>query len=262
MHENTRGVASETTGPRILEKARNLGASAAGIASVEDLRRVASYRVFRDDLYYEDLPSVRWPEEHRSVLVWALPHPSSQPALDWWNMEVAESPGNLVLLDQSRQLRLWLDAELGITSWASPYHPKGEGFAFLKDAAALAGLGVIGKHNLLITPESGTRVRLRAIFMDADLPATGPITDFDPCDGCPMPCHRACPENAFEGGRYERVGCQVEMDRNEAAAEVIEGAVMGMDEAAETTKYCRNCELACPAAVAGQPTAGVSPSPG
>jgi NAD-dependent dihydropyrimidine dehydrogenase PreA subunit len=38
------------------------------------------------------------------------------------------------------------------------------------------------------------------------------------------------------------------MDRNEAAAEVIEGSVMGIDEAAKTTKYCRNCELACPVA--------------
>ena len=46
-----------------------------------------------------------------------------------------------------------------------------------------------------------------------------------------------------------REGASVALhDRNEAAAEVIEGAVLGIDEAAETTKYCRNCELACPVA--------------
>lgn len=248
MDGTPKGLESEAIGSKILGKARDLGASAAGIANVTDLRRSPSYRVFRDDPYYENYPGAQWPKEHRSVLVWALPHPSSQPSLDWWNVKVADSPGNIVLIDQSRQLGQWLDEELGITSWPSPYHPKGKGFAILKDAAALAGLGVIGKHNLLITPEWGTRVRLRAIFMDADLPATGPIRNFDPCDGCPMPCHRACPENAFEGGRYERARCQVEMERNEAAAAEIEGAVMSIDEAAEMTKYCRRCELACPVA--------------
>jgi epoxyqueuosine reductase len=248
MDAEPKGVESQTTALKILEKARSLGASAAGIASVTDLRRAPSYRVFREDPYYGNYPSAQWPDAHRSVLVWALAHPSSQPSLDWWNVKLVDSPGNLVLIDQSRQLRRWMDEELGITSWPSPYHPKGEGFAILKDAAVLAGLGVIGKHNLLITPGSGTRVRLRAIFFDADLPATGPITDFDPCDGCPMPCHRACPENAFVGGHYERTRCQVEMDRNEATAGVVEGAVMGIDEAAEMTKYCRNCELACPVA--------------
>ena len=63
-----------------------------------------------------------------------------------------------------------------------------------------------------------------------------------------MPCHRACPQSAFEGGLFQRARCKVEMDRNEAAAEVIEGSVMGIDEAAKTTKYCRNCELVCPVA--------------
>ena len=249
MDGQPKGVDSETTALRILEKARNFGASAAGIASVADLRRVPSYTVYRDDPYYKDYPGVEWPDEHRSVLVWALPHPSSEPVLDWWNMKVpGHTPGNRVLVGQSEQLRLWLAEELGISAWSSPYTPKGAGFAFLKDAAVLAGLGVIGKHNLLITPEFGTRVRLRAIFMDAELRTTGPVSDYYPCDGCPMPCHRACPQSAFEGGLFQRARCKVEMDRNEAAAEVIEGSVMGIDEATKTTKYCRNCELVCPVA--------------
>jgi epoxyqueuosine reductase len=250
MDERPQGLDGESTRLRILDKARELGASASGIASVADLSRVPSYAIYRDDPYYEDYPGAQWPDEHRSVLVWALPHPSSQPSLDWWSKKLpGHTPGNQVLVDQSEQLRLWMAEELGITAWSSPYHPKGAGFAFLKDAAALAGLGVIGKHNLLITPEFGTRVRLRAVFMDADLPVTGPISDFDPCDGCPRPCHRACPQGAFEDGGFERARCKVEMDRNEAAAEVVEGAVMGIDEAAEATKYCRNCEFACPVAV-------------
>jgi len=71
-----------------------------------------------------------------------------------------------------------------------------EGGIFLKDAAALAGLGIIGKNNLLITPEYGPRVRLRALFLDLDLEPTGPI-DFAPGEACDMPCRRACPQKAF-----------------------------------------------------------------
>jgi len=51
----------------------------------------------------------------------------------------------------------------------------------LKDAAVLAGLGCIGKNNLLLTPEYGSRVRLRAFTIDLVLPSTGPLP-FDPCE--------------------------------------------------------------------------------
>jgi hypothetical protein len=55
-----------------------------------------------------------------------------------------------------------------------PYRVEHGGTLF-KDAAALAGLGTIGKNNLVITPEYGPHVRLKAMFLDVDLEPTGPI---------------------------------------------------------------------------------------
>jgi len=182
------------------------------------------------------------------MLVWALVHPSSDPALDWWNREVpAHTPGNRALRDQGVRLQKWLSKALGIKARPLPYHVENGG-VFLKDAAVLAGLGTIGRHNLLITPEFGTRVRLRAMFLDTDLRPTGPLAEFDPCAGCGTPCHRACPVDAFVDGVYTRKRCGLEMERAEAAPEIVDGTVMGIDEAAATVKYCRRCELACPVA--------------
>ncbi len=71
-----------------------------------------------------------------------------------------------------------------------------------KTPQLFAGLGTIGKNNLLITKEYGPRVRLRAMFLSVDLPSTGP-GDWDPCAGCDMPCRKKCPQNAFDRITYE-----------------------------------------------------------
>ena len=241
----------------IVEKALELGASLAGIASIEDLKASPSYQAYADNPFYEaydrDSPNyqkfkgVDWRPEHKSVLVWALEHPDSKPELDWWSMKVKGfTPGNGIMRLQSRELRIWMDEELGIKALSLPYQIE-YGGAFLKYSAHLAGLGVIGKHNLLVTPEFGTRVRLRGIFMETELEPTGPI-DFDPCNDCDRPCHRVCLRDAFRSGSFERALCSLENDKREAEAEILDGAVMGIDEPSKVTKPCRYCELACPVA--------------
>jgi epoxyqueuosine reductase len=241
----------------IVEKAKALGASLAGIASVADLKASKSYEVYAKSPFYEEydrespnyfeFKGVEWREEHKSILVWALVHPASEPALDWWSMKVKGfTPGMGVMRLQSKKLRIWLGEDLGINALSLPYQIEFGG-AFLKDSAALAGLGVIGKHNLLVTPEFGTRVRLRGIFMEAALEPTGPI-DFDPCNGCDMPCHRACPREAFRSGAFERALCKLENDKRDAEVEILDGSIMGIEEPSEVTKPCRYCELACPVA--------------
>ncbi len=241
----------------ILEKAKELGASLAGIARVEDLKASPSYERYasapfyeaydRDNPNYFEFKGFKWREEHKSILVWALVHPASEPVLDWWSMKVPGfTPGTRVMRRQSRQLRIWMGENLGISALSLPYQVE-YGGAFLKDAAHLAGLGVIGKHNLLVTPEFGTRLRLRGIFVEAELEPTGPI-DFDPCDGCDMPCHRACPQRAFRSGAFERPFCKIENDKRDAEVEILDGSIMGIAEPSEVTKPCRYCELACPVA--------------
>jgi len=241
----------------IIEKAKELGASLAGIASIEDLKDSPSYEVYSKKPFYEEydrnsrdyheFKGVEWREEHKSVLVWALGHPISEPELDWWSMKVPGfTPGNGVMRMQSRKLRIWMNEELGIKAFSLPYQIE-YGGAFLKDSAHLAGLGVIGKNNLLVTPELGTRVRLRGIFIEAELEPSGPI-DFDPCNGCNMPCHQVCPRDAFRRGVFERPFCKEENDERYANEEMLDGAIMGIEEASLVMKPCRFCELACPVA--------------
>jgi len=239
----------------ILEKAKELGASLAGIATIEDLKASPSYEVYSKKPFYKEydpespdyheFKGVEWREEHKSVLVWALSHPASEPVLDWWSMKVKGfSPGNGVMRMQSRKLRIWMGEELGIKAFSLPYQIE-YGGAFLKDAAHLAGLGVIGKNNLLVTPEFGPRVRLRGIFIEAELEPTGPL-DFDPCNGCDMPCHKACPRDAFRSGSFGRPYCKDENDERYANEEMLDGSIMGIEEPSMVMKPCRFCELACP----------------
>ncbi len=241
----------------IVEKAIELGASLAGIARIKDLKTSPSFEKYDKAPFYEEyqpdssdyheFKGFNWREEHKSVLVWALSHPASEPVLDWWSMKVKGfTQGNGIMRLQSRKLRIWMDEELGVKAFSLPYQVE-YGGTFLKDSAHLAGLGVIGKHNLLVTPEYGTRVRLRGIFIEAELEPTGP-SGFDPCNGCDMPCHRVCPQDAFRSGSFERQYCKIENDKRYANEELLEGSIMGIEEASMVMKTCRFCELACPVA--------------
>ena len=234
---------SQPTSTRIVEQARFLGASLAGVASVEALRHSSSYHA-----YHDICDRAEWPEEARSVLVLALAHDPSKPELDWWDIRPGGTPGNHQLIRIATGLKQWLVKEVGLNGRPLPYGVD-RGGIFLKDAAVLAGLGVIGKNNLLITAEFGPRVRLRALFLDATVEPGGPI-DFDPCAACGMPCRRACPENAFRDGFYSRPLCRRQMAANEANRTIV-GKRHAGGLSLGAVRYCRACELACVVACVG-----------
>jgi epoxyqueuosine reductase len=75
----------------------------------------------------------------------------------------------------------------------------------LKYAAYKAGLGVIGKSSLLITPQYGPRVHLAAIVTNAALAADKPM-DVDFCGGC-SECERVCIGKSIQEGRYDPDKC-------------------------------------------------------
>jgi epoxyqueuosine reductase len=65
-----------------------------------------------------------------------------------------------------------------------------------KHAAELAGLGTMGRHTLLITPEYGPRVRLAGLLTDAEIEPS-PASRKDYCVNCDA-CIRACPAGALQ----------------------------------------------------------------
>jgi epoxyqueuosine reductase len=216
---------SKMNSKAIIEKAGSLGASLAGIAGADSLENSPSYQVYG---------KVDWPAETKSVLVLALVHKETEPELDWWGVP-GGTRGNQRLKKISIGLKNCLNHEFNINARALPYQLT-EGGIFLKDAAALAGLGIIGANNLLITPEFGPCTRLRALFLEKELTPTGPI-DFSPCDSCNKACWQACPQKAFSSGSYNSILCDKQMKLDETKAR-LEGTLV---------KYCRLCELACPA---------------
>jgi epoxyqueuosine reductase QueG len=78
---------------------------------------------------------------------------------------------------------------------------------FLKDSAALAGLGPIGKNNLFISKKFGSQVRLRAIVTEAPLLTGIPIENSEYCSDCNI-CLSKCPAGALTPEGYNRQACE------------------------------------------------------
>lgn len=254
---------------QIIEKARELGACAAGIADVEALKQSPShliyphfggYKSFLNKEVPRDSGEVSWPPNAKSAIVVAVEHPEDKPELDWWQDGLkGGTPGNWILMTIVDRLSEWLAKETGYEAQGLPYYVV-QGGIFLKDAAVMAGLGCIGKNNMLVTPDYGPRVRLRAALLDIKLPATG-FSGFDPCPDCKMPCRKVCPQKAFQNkipienpfklnelpgrtGVYSRPLCkdQMEIDRENANGTENER----QSRSVRIVKCCRLCETSCP----------------
>lgn len=232
-------------GIRIVDEAKRLGATQAGLTAVDALKQSPSYAIYHESPYYAGYHGVTWPTEAKSVLVLALAHPEEEPELDWWSEQIpGRTPGNRILMLIARQLKDWLGSEMAIDSSPLAYSIE-DGGIFLKDAAVLAGLGVIGRHNLFISPEYGSRLRLRGLFLDRGCGASS-LTFPSPCAHCAAPCHAACPEQAFQAGHYEVKRCEPEMQRNRQGRVTVDGSLVGLERGCEVEQFCRACELACP----------------
>ena len=257
---------------QIINKAKSLGASLAGIASVELLKKSPSHDIYnkmepnqgvgsRDFAEGVKPGEIAWPPGAKSALAIALAHKEDDLQMDWWIVydHDRESQGFQILEGIINKMSAWVEKEFSFATHALPYHPE-KGGIFHKDAGVLAGFGCIGKNNLLLTPQYGPRIRVLALLIDEELPPTGPVI-YDPCDGCDEPCRQACPRNAFgsaahspiemgmvtlpgKNGWYDREPCRSETEKN-----LEDKAFIQLDGHAEpvwTIKFCRLCELACP----------------
>ncbi|SHO46807.1 epoxyqueuosine reductase [Desulfopila aestuarii] len=277
---------------KIIKKAKSLGASIAGVASVESLKNSPSHMIypkiglnlnenFHDSKEGSHAQDVFWPESAVSVVVIGIEHNPKEPELDWWDGK--GTPGNRILIKVNNALSDWIENTLLITTHKLPYFVE-KGGIFLKDAAVHAGLGCIGKNNLVVTPEYGPRIRFRALLLDKEASPTV-STQFNPCEKCEQPCRKACPVKAFQhtlyspdtlgqhilpgiNGTYDRVRCNIKMEKDidEAARTMSTDdesrqenrqLIMQFEKShiskpnvemsfSYCVKYCRKCELSCP----------------
>lgn len=260
------------TSNEIVNVALKCGASLAGVANVEDLKKapaftvapklpkyngVGTYMREKEESY---LDGVVWPEGIKSVVVLAYHHPVDNPEMDYWIEGNKTTTGNKELIEIGKKLKVIM-AEEKIETYSFNYHIE-KGGIFLKDSAVIAGLGCIGKNNLLVTPEFGPHVRLRAIGLSLDLSSTGP-SGYDPCAACEIECWKKCSKKAFSKiiyskeklgreelpgriGNYDRTLCNKEMKENETVLESLEISTNNNTDTRNFVKYCRVCEYSCP----------------
>ena len=71
-----------------------------------------------------------------------------------------------------------------------------------KKAAALAGMGTIGKSTLFLHHKQGPRVRLGTLLTNCPLPETQLAMPVSPCGNCHI-CVQACPAGAIKDKAWE-----------------------------------------------------------
>ncbi len=204
----------------IREKAVEWGADLIGFANIE-----------RFDRYP---PENRPPARTETVIVLAIW--MEDPILDLWlhlpswidQGKPSRAFEDEILRGVSLRLSLLLERE---GFWAEPaqYEPG----LYLKDAGVLAGLGIIGKNNLLITEDYGPRIRLRAVNTSAPFKPDKIIVSRDYCRKCSL-CVDSCPANAFGTGKYDREACLSYCLAN--LKEVSQYSVL----------WCMQCSNVCP----------------
>ncbi len=84
---------------------------------------------------------------------------------------------------------------------------RGMGILSLRHAAYLAGLGVLGKNTLLITPQYGNMVTLGALLLDRELAPDRPLTYCVCAENCGV-CIQSCPAQALGGVSVNQMACR------------------------------------------------------
>lgn len=109
-----------------------------------------------------------------------------------------------------------------------------------KTVAVHAGLGWIGKSNLLVTHDFGGAVRLSSILTSAPLPPDPPATE-SRCGGCDA-CVRACPGHAIKNVIWVPGTSRDELyDRRKCVEASVEFGEPGSGE-----YLCGRCFAVCP----------------
>lgn len=109
---------------------------------------------------------------------------------------------------------------------------KKTGLISLKNAAYQAGLGVIGKNTLLITPEYGNMVWLGAIITSAKLECDK-VLEKNPCNTNCSICIDKCPVHAIDGSHF--------MDQKKCW-----DYAFGEEDGGEWRIKCFECRVLCP----------------
>lgn len=237
---------------RAIALARELGAAAVRVAAASpDVRtRDAMRAAFaRDDLatwsYDESYAQRASDPEHvlpgaRAVICVAMPYATPPPDREPLQGRVSNYAWSA---DYHYRLRSLLGAvaelidELAgrpVTAIACDTKPLAE-----RAFAARSGLGWVGKHTNLISPESGSFVFLGEVVTTLDLPVDSPLRKS--CGSCAR-CVSACPTGALRGDyTIDATRCIADLNQRTDAIPRAMRPLVG-----DWVWGCDLCQLACP----------------
>ena len=160
------------------------GARLVGVADAEELKKVSG-----------DKDPFRLLEDAKAIVVFAYPLVEAMiaKAPDEQYNRLVELHYQIVR-EIAYKIALFIE-EKGFRAY--PCHDQGD--IEHKRAAELAGLGRVGEHTLLITPQYECRVHLNSVVTNAPLRIDERL-DTELCDDCGE-CIRNCPAKAIEGGK-------------------------------------------------------------
>ncbi|MBN1432930.1 MAG: hypothetical protein JW931_09185 [Methanomicrobiaceae archaeon] len=214
-----------------IQKALGLGATVAGFVPAKKMNGCLSEIAGGPQGFSKD---------NGAFLILGLYHDPEKPEMDYWE-EKNSTPGDRTLHKITDEISGWLSDIHGIRGHDIPYQIY-DGGIYLKDAAVLAGLGTIGKNNLVIVPGFGPRMRFRALWADLEVPEQTIRQEPLFCEKCSRLCHKNCPMEAFPGGTYNRERCLERMNLDKSAAADLSKKTGN----STIVDHCRTCELVCP----------------
>jgi len=115
-------------------------------------------------------------------------------------------------------------------SW-DPERQHGQAILSLRHAGYFAGLGQLGKNNLLINKKFGNMIQIGALLL-ADRLAPDPIADYEACPMACSLCLQSCPVSALDGTTVNQKKCRPLSNY--------------LSEKGFILKKCRECRKVCP----------------
>ena len=110
-----------------------------------------------------------------------------------------------------------------------------------KTVATRAGIGWVGKSNLLVTESYGSAIRLASVLTDAPLTAATPVNE-SKCGACTI-CSDACPAGALSGKLWDTTVQRDEiLDTSKCSKMAVERSVRGFGVPIE---LCGKCIAVC-----------------
>lgn len=200
---------------------------------------------------FADLSYSPYAERYRSAVVFAVPY-GRQLTLDTYHEQDFEDgiqSAKVRLESIVGQLEEVL-AHFGVRYHVPPVAQRDEKellapFSF-KYAAVRAGIGWIGKNDVVITERYGPRVRLSAVLIDAPLTYGEPVMESRCPDDC-VRCVEACPCKALYGVKWDAARLRSELIDYHRCNQMRSAYIQRLGR----KNACGRCLAACPFGTGG-----------